>query len=108
MGTTRRLFHKLALAATMSLTLSGLGTVQAQDYPKGPITFIIPFGTGGSADLLGRFFAHQLSEHLGQPVVVENRPGAGANIGMNTVAKAAPMARPCCSPTTTWSPTRSC
>lgn len=80
MGAARGLFHKVALAAAIGLILSAVGTAQTQDYPKGPIIFIIPLGTSGSADLLDRFFAHQLSEHLGQPVVDEDRPSAGANI----------------------------
>lgn len=62
----------------------------AADYPDKPIRLVVTFGTGGGTDILGRILAQKLTESLGQPVVVENRPGAGGNIGMEYVAKAAP------------------
>jgi len=62
----------------------------AQAYPNRPIRLIHPFSTGGSADLLARILNQKLTEVLGQPVVVDNRPGAGGNIGMEAAAKAAP------------------
>lgn len=62
----------------------------AQAWPSRPIRMIVPFGLGGSADVAGRFLAEPLSQKLGQPVVVENRPGAGGTIGADAVAKAAP------------------
>lgn len=64
--------------------------VLAQTYPDKPITLIVPFGAGGSADVYGRFIAQRLQKELGQTVVVENRPGAGAVVGTQHVAKAAP------------------
>src|SRR5687767_15376881 len=60
----------------------------AQPYPSKPIRFIVSFPPGGSADLISRAIAPRLSERLGQPVVVENRPGAGGMIGVDAVAKA--------------------
>jgi tripartite-type tricarboxylate transporter receptor subunit TctC len=62
----------------------------AQDYPNRPVRYIVSFPPGGSADLISRAIAPRLSERLGQPVVVENRPGAGGMIGVDAVAKAAP------------------
>ena len=63
---------------------------QAQDYPNKPIRIIVPYPAGGSADLLPRIFAEKLSAKWGQPVLVENRPGAGGNIGAEFVYKAEP------------------
>lgn len=83
---------KTALAALASLPLAmGLATpLMAQDYPNRPITLIVPYAPGGVADLLGRSFAEYARRELGQPVVVENMPGANGNIGWNTLAQAEP------------------
>jgi tripartite-type tricarboxylate transporter receptor subunit TctC len=70
------------------LLLPSLGL--AQPYPSKPIRFLVPFPPGGSSDLIARAIAPRMSERLGQPVVVENRPGAGGMIGVEAVAKAAP------------------
>ena len=63
---------------------------QAQDYPTRKVTFIVPTGPGAGTDLLARILAPRLSERLGKPVVVENRPGAGTVIAADAVAKASP------------------
>jgi tripartite-type tricarboxylate transporter receptor subunit TctC len=62
----------------------------AQTYPSRPLRFIVPFPPGGSTDILGRALAQKLSEGLAQPVVIDNRPGAGGSIGSEAAAKAAP------------------
>ena len=62
----------------------------AQDWPAKQITIVVPFGAGGSADLLARILATHMQAKFGQTVVVENRAGAGGSIGTNYVAKAAP------------------
>jgi tripartite-type tricarboxylate transporter receptor subunit TctC len=62
----------------------------AQTYPTRPIRFVSAFAVGGTTDILARFLAEKLREQVGQPVIVENRPGAGGNIGSDSVAKATP------------------
>jgi len=76
----------LACAASLALSAPTL----AQDFPNKPIKWIVPFPPGGPTDSFSRPVAQKLSEILGQPVVVENVPGAGASIGMDRVAKSAP------------------
>ena len=65
------------------------GLAQAQPYPSKPVRLIIPFPPGGSNDVVGRVIAAQLSERLGQTVLVDNRGGAGGTIGINAAAKSA-------------------
>ncbi|MCC6531389.1 MAG: tripartite tricarboxylate transporter substrate binding protein [Burkholderiales bacterium] len=74
----------LALAACAALG------VQAQTYPSKQVRFILPFPPGGPTDLLGRAVAQKLSEQMGQPVVADNRPGAGGNLGLELTAKSPP------------------
>ena len=62
----------------------------AQDYPTRPVKIIVPFAAGGPADVYARFLGQRLQETLGQPFVVEDRPGAGSLIGTEAVAKSAP------------------
>ena len=77
---------RLLIVATVLLC----ATAQAQDYPAKPIRFIVPFPPGGSSDLIARAIAPRMAEKMGQPVLVENRPGAGGMIGVDIVAKAQP------------------
>lgn len=81
------------LACMLGLCLFALGAAvpaAAQNYPKGVVKWIVPFPPGGPTDVVGRIIAQQLQEAWGQPVVVENKPGAGTMIGTDTVAKSAP------------------
>jgi tripartite-type tricarboxylate transporter receptor subunit TctC len=77
------------IAAALAAVLVGAQT-QAQDYPSRPVTFVVPFTPGAATDFLARLLGKELEERLGKPVVVENRPGAGTNIGSYSVAKAGP------------------
>ena len=73
------------------LTLLLPGPVAAQDaYPSRPVRFILPFPPGGPTDILGRLISERLTAQLGQPVVTENRGGAGGNVGAEAAAKSAP------------------
>jgi tripartite-type tricarboxylate transporter receptor subunit TctC len=71
-------------------SLAFVGTSAAQGYPSRPIQFVVPYPPGGGNDIFARFLAGPLHEALGQPVVVDNRAGAGGTIGTASVAKAAP------------------
>jgi tripartite-type tricarboxylate transporter receptor subunit TctC len=81
--------HRI-LAAIFAAALNLALPAQAQDWPSKQITIVVPFGAGGSADLLARILATHMQGKFGQSVVVENRPGAGGSIGTGYVAKAAP------------------
>lgn len=76
----------LALAAACALA----GAAMAQDYPNRPITILVPFAAGGNTDVKTRLVAKQVSDILRQPVIIENRPGASGNIGMELLGKAVP------------------
>ncbi len=66
------------------------GTVQAADYPSRPIKWIVAYPPGGTTDVLARIMAQRLTEKMGQPVIVENKPGGGNNIGTEAVVNAVP------------------
>jgi len=81
----------LAVAVALIAPSSFVPTSFAQDgYPSRPIRMIVPFPPGGSTDVLGRIVAEELRAAFGQPVVVENKPGAGGNIGGELAAKSPP------------------
>lgn len=76
---------------SLLILLLGLGSiVHAQDYPNRPIKVVIPSSPGGPSDIFGRSLMQQLSENLGKPIIIENKPGAGSKIGIQQVAKSAP------------------
>lgn len=84
----RNSFRLFVSAAIACLVL--VGQAHAQTWPTRPITLIVPFPPGGTTDIVARALAHKLSEQFGQPVIVDNRGGAGGNLGANVAAKAAP------------------
>jgi tripartite-type tricarboxylate transporter receptor subunit TctC len=78
---------RLLLSAATLLAIAP--TVSAQDYPTKPIRVIVPFAPGGGSDFIARFMAQRLSELLGKPFVIENKPGAGGNLGTEQGVRAA-------------------
>jgi tripartite-type tricarboxylate transporter receptor subunit TctC len=86
--THRRQFLHLAAGAAALSVVSG--AAWAQVYPTRPIRWVVPFPPGGATDTLTRFMAQYLTERLGQPVVIENRPGAATNIGAQAVINSPP------------------
>jgi tripartite-type tricarboxylate transporter receptor subunit TctC len=83
-----RLFARVCLAAAW--LAAAVGAASAQTYPSQQIRLIVPFAAGGGSDILARMIAEPLSKSLGQPVVIENRPGGGATLGADLVAKSPP------------------
>ncbi|KAG0937021.1 hypothetical protein G6F31_015656 [Rhizopus arrhizus] len=73
-----------------ALALGALQPAAAADFPARPITLVVPFPAGGTPDILARILSENLARRLGQPLIVENRAGAGGNIGAQAVARAAP------------------
>ncbi len=80
---------KLACAVAIVIA-AGCATAVAQDYPSRPMRLVVPFVAGGSSDVLARSVAKAMSDGLGQPMVVDNRPGAGGSVGAEVVAHALP------------------
>lgn len=80
-----------ATLATLGVLLAAPAFAQdAQNYPDRPVTIVVPYNPGGSTDAGARLIGQSLSEQLGQPFVVENKPGASGVIGTEFVAKSAP------------------
>lgn len=87
MNFTRR---ALAAVALGGLSVLSVGAAAAQDYPNKPVTLVVGFPPGGSTDVVARILAEHMTGTLGQPVVVENRPGAGGTVGIGHVASSDP------------------
>ena len=81
---------KLIMAAAIAALVAIIGGAEAQPYPSRPITMIAPFPAGGPSDALARVLSEPLRAALGQPIVIENVAGAGGNIGIGRLARAAP------------------
>ena len=83
--------RSVARLATLFAALASVGSVAlAQAYPNKPIRAIVPFAAGSATDQIGRAFAAKISETLGQPVVIENKPGVNGMLGADAAAKSAP------------------
>ncbi len=88
-GSRRTLLCTAAACALLGLAAGPLAA-QETAFPSKPIRFIVPYAPGGTTDLVARTVGAHMAQTLGQPVIIENRAGAGGNIGMDAVAKAAP------------------
>src|SRR5256714_4220012 len=80
------MLRRAIAALVLAVSFSALG----QSYPAHAVKIIVPYGVGGPADLYGRFIAAKLQEALGQPFIVEDRPGGGSIVGTDAVAKSPP------------------
>ena len=89
-GTDIRRRRFLAFSLAVAATGVATSVVRAEDYPARAVTLVVPFTPGGSTDFLGRVVGDQMAHGLGQPVVIDNRPGAGGSVGSAIVAKADP------------------
>jgi tripartite-type tricarboxylate transporter receptor subunit TctC len=95
MSLTRRQFFRqaaggAALAAIPQVTWPQISWAQAQDYPSRPVRWLLGYTTGGTTDIISRLVTQPLTERLGQPFVIEPRPGAGTNLATEFVVRAAP------------------
>src|SRR5262245_60936551 len=83
----RRAFLHLAAGAAALPAVWRIASAQA--YPTRPVRLVVPFGAAGATDITARLVGQWLSERLGQPFIIENRPGAGGNVGTEAVVRAA-------------------
>src|SRR5690348_1170222 len=83
------MIKRIALAALALFAAAALPAA-ADAWPSKPVKIIVPFGPGGFTDVVARILQKELAPALGQPIIIENRPGAGSTIGTDAVAKAAP------------------
>lgn len=89
MKPTRRAIHRMALALTVGVAWAGAAAAAEPAYPSRPIRLIVPYPAGGASDVVARMIAEKLRQAWGQPVIVDNRPGASGIIGTQAAAKAA-------------------
>lgn len=91
MKNTRRQFHWTTISAILATScIAMLPAAHAETWPDRPVTMVVPFPPGGTTDVLARSLAEQLARKIKQPVIVDNRPGAGATVGAEYVARAKP------------------
>jgi tripartite-type tricarboxylate transporter receptor subunit TctC len=91
MNSRRAAIGLIAMGFSASLFLGiGLGSAAAQDYPSRPVKWVVGYPAGGATDILARLIGQRLSERLGQQFVIENKPGAGNNVGTEAVVTAEP------------------
>lgn len=88
MKSLHSMFQKLIIAMTLTVAWSVAG--MAQEYPAKPVRIVVGYAAGGTTDIIARVIAMHLTKTMGQPVIVDNRPGAGGNVGTDQVAKSAP------------------
>ena len=84
---------KIILRQIITISLSFLITINVAAqliYPKGPVKIVVPYPAGGAADITTRIFAQRLTELIGQPFIVDNKPGGGTNIAAAIVARSLP------------------
>jgi tripartite-type tricarboxylate transporter receptor subunit TctC len=84
------MMRRLQLALMFAIALGGIGAASAAEYPTRPVRWVVGYPAGGSTDILARLVGQRLSERLGQQFIIENKPGAGNNIGTEAVVNAAP------------------
>src|SRR4051812_31378604 len=89
-SSVRCLFARRLFAMTFIAIAGSIGAASAQDYPARPIRLLHGFAAGGAADTLSRILANGLSKRLGQPIVIEAKPGSGGNLAAAAIAKAEP------------------
>ena len=88
-----RAVSRLALSALSTLSTLALlvpAAVQAQTYPNKPVRLIVPFAPGGASDIVARGMNEPMNRALGQPMIIENKPGAGSSLGVEQAARSAP------------------
>jgi len=86
----KKILTRIALAIGLTAMASSTFAQAAANYPARPIKIVVPFAPGGTTDMLARLVGQRLTQSWGQPVVIENKPGAGATLGADIVAKSAP------------------
>jgi tripartite-type tricarboxylate transporter receptor subunit TctC len=86
----RRQFLQLSAQAAIAAAAPAQRAIAQTDYPSRPVSIIVGYAAGGVSDILARLIAQQLSTRLGQPFIIENRPGAGGNLAADQVVHAAP------------------
>src|SRR4249919_709278 len=82
--------QRICFALAIALAALHPGDARAQGYPNRAVRVLVPFAAGGAVDVLARLVGQKLSERLGQPVIIENRPGAGGNLASEVLAKSPP------------------